>query len=161
MCFVFSNEALALNIGKYHTVENGDLSKTMKVILTNNNFSRDSNVKFLSYFSAPFNQGARPGNFVWPPSTIPDFISAQNAAWRSMQIFEDYLDDATMFSRFVTIPGTQFTTAWYQTKTLENSAFGVKEGQKVEILLLQIDSDIPTALLTPSLLDRWINLLQR
>jgi hypothetical protein len=129
----------------------------MKVILTNNNFSRDSNVKFLSYFSAPFNQGVRPGDYVWPPATVPDFISAQNAPWRSMQIFEDYLDDASMLARFVPIPGTQLTTALYKTKTLENSAFGVKKGQNVEILLLQINSNIPTAILTPNAVDQWAN----
>jgi hypothetical protein len=129
----------------------------MKVILTNNNFYRDSNVKFLSYFSAPFNQGVRPGDFVWPSATVPDSISAQNAPWQSMQIFQDYLDDESMVSRFVPIPGTQITTALFKTRTLENSAFGVKEGQDVEILLLQINSDIPTALFTRNALNQWIN----
>jgi hypothetical protein len=148
--------ALAMNVGQYHTVDNGDLSKTMKVILTNNNFHTDTNVKFLSYFSTTFNQGVAPGEFVWPPSTEANATSAQKAPWRSMQIFSEYLDDKNMLAKFEPIPGTSsLTTAVYQATTIDNVAFGVKGGQKVEILLLQINSDIPTNLFFKSNVDRY------
>jgi hypothetical protein len=148
--------ALAMNVGQYHTVDNGDLSKTMKVILTINNDRTDTNVKFLSYFSTTFNQEVAPGDFVWPPFTEPDTVSAQRAPWRSMQIFSEYLDDESMLAKFEQIPDTSsLTTAVYQATTIENAAFGVKAGQKVEILLLQINSDIPTNLFVKSNVDRY------
>lgn len=127
----------------------------MKVILTNHNFYRDTNVRFLSYFSTSFNQGVAPGDFIWAPGTVADSLSAQNAPWRSYQIFSDYLDDESMLDAFEEIPGTSLTTAVYSVTTLENRAFGVKAGQKVEILLLQINSEIPTSVLLKSEIPAW------
>lgn len=129
----------------------------MKVILTNTKFHTDSNVKFLSYFSTYFNQGVAPGEFIWPPSTEANHSSAQKAPWRSMQIFTDYLDDESMLSQLQRIPETRgLTTAVFQATTINNVAFGVKAGQKVEILLLQINSDIPTLLFSKRSLDRYV-----
>jgi hypothetical protein len=74
-----------------------------------------------------------------------------------MQIFSEYLDDKKMLAKFKLIPGTSsLTTAVYQaTTSIDNAAFGVKEGQKVEILLLQINSDIPTNLFFKSNVERY------
>jgi hypothetical protein len=144
--------ALAGNIGQYHTIDKGDLSKTMKVIVTNNKFEAASNVQFLSYFSTPFNQGIAPGDFIWPPSTVAGGflgVSAQEAPRRSTQIFKEFLDDKGMLAKFEPIPNSSgLTSARYQATTIHNDAFGVMEGQKVEILLLQTNSDITSNLLT-------------
>jgi hypothetical protein len=149
---LFAPIALAGNIGQYHTIDKGDLSKTLKVILTHNKFQAASNVVFLSYFSAPFNQGIAPGEIIWPPSIISGGIlgvSAQEAPRRSTQIFKEFLDDKGLLAKFEPIPGTNgLTSAIYQATTIQNDAFGVMEGQKVEILLLQTNSKIPSNLST-------------
>lgn len=145
---------LALNIGHYHTIDGGSLTETLKVIVTNNNFIEDTNVKFLSYFSTTFNQNVNPGEFVWPPGTVPG-DSAQENPWRSMQIFQDYLDDESMLAQFIPIQNTDLTTAIYEVTTVANPAFGVKAGQRVDVMLLQINSDIPTQLLFKSDIEKW------
>lgn len=134
---------MAQNIGQYQTIDNGDLDKTLKMIVTNNNYYSDSNAKFLSYFSTSFNEDVSPGDFVWAPGTGSGQI-AQQTPWRSMQIFQESMDSAALEDAFVEISGTNLTTAVYKATTIDNPAFGVKEGQKVEILLLQINSNIPT-----------------
>jgi hypothetical protein len=146
---------LAQTIGQYQN-GGGDLSKTLKVILTNHNYYEDTNFRFLGYFRTSFNEGIAPGDFIWPPGPIADL--GESNPTRSKQIFVEFLDDASMLDAFVPIPGTNLTTAIYKVTTLDNSVFQVKSGQDVEILLLQINSNIPTfvtnkdntALLTPS-----------
>jgi hypothetical protein len=148
--------ALAGNIGQYQTIDKGDLSKTLKVIVTNNNFHTDSNVRFLSYFSTTFNQGIAPGDFIWPPFTIAGGVSAQEAPRRSTQIFKEFLDDKGMLAKFEPIPNTNgLTSAIYRVTTIQNDAYGVMEGQKVELLLLQTNSKIPTNLLTLRNVNRY------
>jgi hypothetical protein len=110
----------------------------------------------LGYFRTSFNEGIAPGDFIWPPGPLADL--GESNPTRSKQIFVEFLDDASMLDAFVPIPGTNLTTAIYKVTTLDNSVFQVKSGQDVEILLLQINSNIPTfvtnkdntALLTPS-----------
>jgi hypothetical protein len=133
---------VAMNIGQYQTVDNGDLSRYMKIIFTNHNYFADSNVKFLSYFETPFNKDVAPGEFIWADGP-------QATPWRSPQIFEEELDDSTMLDAFRPIEGTNFTTAVYYATTIDNPAFGVKAGQQVQILLLQINSDIPVFIFGP------------
>lgn len=138
-----------MNIGQFHTVDNGNLNKTMKVILTNHNYYQDTNVKFLSYFNTTFNEDVAPGDYIWAPGTVPG-TAAQNAPWRSMQIFGEFLDDDTMVAAFEPISSTNLTSAVYTATTIDNPAFGVKAGQRVEILLLQINSVLPTFILLKS-----------
>jgi hypothetical protein len=157
-CFIacVASVALAGNIGQYHTIDKADLSKTLKVIVTNNNFHTDSNVRFLSYFSTSFNQGIAPGDFIWPPFTVAGGVSAQEAPRRSPQIFKEFLDDKGMLAKFEPIPNSNgLTSAVYQATTIQNSAFGVMEGQKIELLLLQTNSKIPTNLLTIRNVNRY------
>ena len=42
------------------------------------------------------------------------------------------------------IPDSNMTTALLQGTTIDNPAFGVKAGQKVEVLLLNLNTDITT-----------------
>ena len=137
--------SVAMNIGQYQTTDDGDLTVPIKLIVTNNNFFLDSNVPFLAYFNTTFNQEAEPGGFDWAPPLGPGV--AQRAPWRSMRIFAEYLDDALMLNAFEPIEGTNLTTATFTATTIDNPAFGVKAGQTVEILLLQINSYIPTIIL--------------
>jgi hypothetical protein len=55
------------------------------------------------------------------------------------KFFEEELNDTTMLDAFRPIEGTNFTTAVYYATTIDNPAFGVKAGQQVQILLLQIN----------------------
>jgi hypothetical protein len=104
---------VALNIGQYQTVDNGDLSRYMKIIFTDHNYFADSNVKFLSYFETPFNKDVAPGEFIWADGP-------QATPWRSPQIFEEELDDSTMLDAFRPIEGANFTTAVYYATTIDN-----------------------------------------
>jgi hypothetical protein len=142
---------LAMNIAQYQTVDNGDLGSVMKVILTNNNFVSDGNTKFLSYFKTTFNKDVAPGDFIWaPPSAAGSTAQiAQANPWRSPQIFEQELDDSDMVAAFRPIEGTSLTTAVYYATTIDNAAFGTKAGQQVQILLLQINSAIPSFIFGP------------
>jgi hypothetical protein len=133
---------MAMNIGQYQTVDNGDLSRYMKIVFTNHNYFADSNMKFLSYFKTPFNKNVAPGEFIWADGP-------QATPWRSPQIFEEELNDSTMLDAFRPIEGTNFTSAVYYATTIDNPAFGVKAGQQVQILLLQINSYIPVFIFGP------------
>lgn len=62
------------------------------------------------------------------------------------------MDDATFVGAFEPIAGTTLTTAVYSATTIDNPAFGVMGGQNVEILLLQINSEIPVNFLFSNLL---------
>jgi hypothetical protein len=137
--------SVAMNIGQYQSIDVGDLTVPIKLIVTNNNFYADSNVRFLAYFNTTFNQEAEPGAFDWAPPAGSGV--AQPTPWRSMRIFAEYLDDASMLAAFEPIEDTNLTTAVYTATTIDNPAFGIKAGQTVEILLLQINSNIPTAII--------------
>lgn len=154
LSFLLASTALAGNIAQYQKDPNHSLNTTIKVILTNHNYYEDTNMKFLSYFNTSFTKGIAPGHLVWPPtaygnSSFLSFGGFNFHPWRSMQIFSDYMDDAIMLSKFVPIPNFNLTTAIYEVTTIDNRAYGVKGGQKVQILLLQLNSNIPTNLFVP------------
>ena len=137
---------LALNVAEYQASEGGDLEKTMKVLLTDQNYVTDSPSNILSYFQTTFNEGVPPGGFVWPPSVGANAVAAKNPR-RSAQIFEDYLDTQMIDSAMMPIEGTQMTYAYINATTIDNPAYGTIAGQHVEILLIQTNSDIPTFIL--------------
>ena len=151
---------LALNIGHYQTIEQGDLSKTLKVIITSNNYALDTNVNVLSYFQTTFNGVVAPGDFIWAPATGNSGL-AQTTPWRSYQIFQDYLDDSLVTSCMESVPGTNVTYCFLNATTVDNQAFGVKAGQAVELLWFKVNSGIPTIVIgrnatrtyTPQLVD--------
>ena len=72
-----------------------------------------------------------------------------------MQIFSDYMDDAILRSQFQPIPRVNLTTATFHVTTIRNRAFGVTGGQSVQILLLQLNSNIPTNIFLPSANDQY------
>jgi hypothetical protein len=125
-----------LNIGQYQTLQNGDLSKTIKLILTPPNSYGDNNppIYLMSNFQTIFNQGIKPGDFYWPSERLIVPMS-------SPQIFSEYLDlelyEAMLEPVMDIQDGSLLRTARIQTTTIENPTFLVKGGQKVDILLLQ------------------------
>jgi hypothetical protein len=138
---------LAQSVGQYQqSIANShsNSSKSLKIILTNNNNYADTNVRFLEYFNTTFNQGIAPGDFIWSPPLTRGGGAEANPR-RSKQIFAEYMDDATLLAAFVPINGTNLTTATYELTTLANPVFKVKAGLKVELLLLQINSNLPTS----------------
>ena len=150
--------ALAGNIAQYQ--KNHTLNETIKVIVTNHNYYEDTNVKFLSYFNTTFNQDIEPGALVWAPTPYGNqsFLSVGGGnlhPWRSMQIFSDYMDDAILRSQCLPIPRVNLTTATFHVTTIRNRAFGVTGGQSVQILLLQLNSNIPTNIFLPSANDQY------
>jgi hypothetical protein len=144
------NPSLALNVGQYQQEEGADLAQTLKVLLTNMNNYGDSNVEFLSYFATDFNADVTPGTYIWPPpSTLGSTSGAYNLTSyvtpiRSPQIFSTPLDEASIARATVPVPGTNLTYARISATTTANAAFGVAEGQPVDILYFRINSPIPT-----------------
>jgi len=124
---------VALQIGQYHENE-GVTSEDIKLFITNANYYTDTDAAFLSYFNTTFNADVEPGDFIWADGTGED-DSAQPTPWRSPQIFSDYLDsdDLTSGTTNVNLPSgasSNFTYYIYTATTLQNDAFGVKEGRK-------------------------------
>jgi len=130
---------VAQTIGQFQS--NGDKTKTLKLIVTNNNNAVFGNVDFLAYFNTSFYQGIKPGDFFWP---VDPMTGPYPAPRKSLQIFEEFMDDETLLGAFQPIEGTDLTSAIYEATTIDNPDFKVQAGMKVEILLLQINSDIPT-----------------
>jgi len=102
----------------------------------------------LAYYSSSQNQGVAPGDFSW--SERNGGKTAERNPWRSMQIFEEALDFATFESAFQevrpTIPDAELLVATFNGTTINNSVYGVKAGQKVEILMFRVNSIVPTAI---------------
>jgi hypothetical protein len=161
--FVISQSvALAMNVGLYHkqnprTYKN----KTMKVIMTNVNYIGDANPNLLAYFSTYFNQGVKPGDWIWAPGVVVS-EPYQRGPYRSMQIFKEYVDDKILEAplRPVSTKITKesvwnVTSAIYNCTTIENKPFGVRSGQRVQLLLFRINSKIPTNIMFPSAIKKW------
>ena len=137
--------ALATTVGAYHLSPDTDLAKTMKVILTNTNNEWDSvyNIQqILMHWSAPFNRNVEPGSFLW----LEDY---NLQPMQSTQIFSEFMDEAMLNSVLEPVDGTNFTTAILSGTTIENQSFSVQAGQAVEILLININTPIPTLIASP------------
>jgi hypothetical protein len=149
--------ALAGNIAQYQRDGNNH-NVTIKVILTNHNYVKDTNMKFLSYFNTTFNRGIDPGDLLWQPTAGILKSGANFHPIRSIQIFQDYMDDTIMLSKFQSVPNTTYgsnlTSAIYEVTTIDNEAYGIIGGQKVQILLLQINSLIPTIVIVARSIDQ-------
>lgn len=148
--------SLALNVGQYQTVDQGDLTQTLKLIVTDcNNVADDSN-NFLSYFATTFNAGVAPGDFLWSSSMSNGLLEIdQMTPVRSPQIFQDSLDAAGLDALTERIAGTNLTAAIVNATTLDNPAFGIVAGQSAQILFLRINSAIPTAVIGTQLTQQY------
>lgn len=129
--------ALPINIG--HIQEKIGLNETIKVILTNCNDVWDTEwnrAQYLAYFSTYFNQDISPGEYSWGPGW---FVPS-----RSQQIFSEYLDPAGLDALLEPIADSNMTTALLQGTTIDNPAYHVRAGQRVELLLLNANANITT-----------------
>ena len=143
--------SLALNVGKYQ--QSGDINKLMKVVLTNtNNNESGSHSSFLAYFSNPMNAGVEPGSYIWPSASSP---------MQSLQIFDTYLDEDLLGNLLEPIEGTNLRTAVVSATTIDNTAYGVVAGQQVELLLIDLNTDIPTIILGADDVDEYTRPLSR
>jgi hypothetical protein len=149
------NPALVINVAHYQRRNKNDNnnstsnsssntttgSTTLKVIITNTNdvwnttFNR---AQLLHYFSTYFNQNVQPGEFLLTPGFWTPY--------RSPQIFAEYMDEGTLDATLSTIPNSNMTTSLLVGTTINNPAFGIRPGLVVEILLLNLNIDIPTTL---------------
>jgi hypothetical protein len=134
---------LGLNIGQYQTRENGDIDNTtLKFVLTND---AASTPHILAYFKTDFNKNIAPGDFLWPADK--DGKAAFQLPNQSPQIFDTKMDSKILDSITQPIDGLTVTTALISTTTIANPAFKTKAGQKVEILLITLNSKIPIAVI--------------
>jgi hypothetical protein len=146
------NPALVINVAHYQQRNNQDnnsssssnsttTGSTLKVIITNTNdvwnttFNR---AQILHYYSTYFNQNVQPGEFLLTPGFWTPY--------RSPQIFAEYMDESTLDDTLSTIPNSHMTTSYLVGTTINNPAFGILPGLTVEILLLNLNEDIPTTL---------------
>lgn len=127
---------LAQNVGHYQQQQGGDLNATLKLIVTNMNEKDDPSVSLLQYFRTSWNRNVAPGDFL--------FTNEDANPHRSTQIFADFMDADAFTAAFAPIEGTTLTWASFHTTTVNNPAFGVREGQRVNVLIIQLNSDIST-----------------
>ena len=127
--------SLGLHIGQYHSIDKGDKSKVLKVIISISNNWLDNDSKLLAYFKTTFNQGVEPGGFLWGPG-FREALAAQINPWRSPQIFENYLDQETLLEMRTPIPNSPVSTVRMTATTIRNPAYHVQAGQTVDLLLL-------------------------
>mmetsp|Transcript_28865 Transcript_28865/g.53297 ORF Transcript_28865/g.53297 Transcript_28865/m.53297 type:complete len:632 (+) Transcript_28865:145-2040(+) len=151
--WIADNPAFAINVGQYH-ISGGDLTKTMKVILTNTNdeWPTDQEPDFqytqiLQYFESPINKDVEPGSFNWPPGMwVP---------YQSPQIFSEFMDSSILNDLLEPIPGSNMTTAILKGTSIDNPIFGIRAGQQVEILLVILNEPITTYIVTPDLVQLY------
>lgn len=103
------NPAFAMNIAQYQHQEDADLSKTLRVVLTDTNqkFNSTGSIsEILQYFQTDFNEGVAPGEYVWPPGL---FLPR-----RSLQIFQEPLDKESLKAKLEPPAGKQHDDCPYQ-----------------------------------------------
>ena len=139
------NPALVINVAQYQ-IAGGDLDETLRVILTNTNQAWGTvkeHSTYLQYFNSPINDGIEPGAYNWPPGMF--------VPYQSLQIFGDFMDESILDGLIEPIPGSNMTTALLKGTTIDNPIFGIKVGQKVEILLVNLNEAITTYIATPDI----------
>jgi len=144
--WLVDNPALVINIGHHQqkygfgSTNSTSNNHTLKVIITNTNQKWDDDdwvhAQIMQYFSTYFNKDVPPGGFVWGPGFY--------APYRSPQIFQEYMGTDDIDALIEPIEGSNMTTARLNGITIDNPSFAVYAGQKVEILLLNLNEDITT-----------------
>ncbi|KAL3925866.1 MAG: hypothetical protein SGILL_000115 [Bacillariaceae sp.] len=128
------------------------MSETLKVVATLTNNCNYGPTPFLAYFDTDFNENVEPGEFLWPVNHTDSF----NLPLQSPQLFEDKLDESSLDSMTKTLSNLNVTYAEVKgATTLENPAFRTKAGQKVDILLLMLNSCIPTDIIGATEIEQY------
>jgi hypothetical protein len=142
------NPAFVINVA--HQQRKMPRNATIKAIITNTNQEWNTTFNYaqlLQYYSTYFNQGIAPGDFLWAPGYWAPF--------RSPQIFEESLDEAGLDAILEPIPDSNMTTARLSGTTMDNPSFGVRAGQPVEILLLNLNENITTFVIGQQQVDEF------
>jgi len=141
------NPALVINVAQYQ-IAGGDLDDTLRVILTNTNQAWGTDYQyslFLQYFNSPINDGIEPGAYVWPQGMLTPY--------QSHQIFEEFMDESILDGLIEPIPNSNMTTALLKGTTIDSPIFDIKAGQKVKILLVNLNEPITTYIATPDIVN--------
>ena len=142
------NPSVAINVAQYHQRADANLTKTLKMVLTNTNQKWNSTyveAQLLQYYACDFNDGIAPGEYIWIPSSqVPR---------RSAQFLGETLDSTQLNALIEPIDGSNMTTAVLRGTTIDNPAFGIYEGQKIEILLLNLNTPITTFIAGASIIN--------
>jgi len=145
------NPSVALNVAQYQNSEGADMTKTMKLVLTNNNrnFTADTydTHQILQYFETEFNQNIEPGDYIW--------LKHMASPYRSPQVFGDSLSEDDLMAAVEPTEGSNITTAIFKATTGENKAFGIQAGQTVELLLINTNEDIITTIASLDLIKEY------
>lgn len=140
------NNAFTMNIADYQQSSAGS-GKTLKIILTAPNNAVDNDDGFLVYFDSPVNTGVKPGQWIWTNSYNPI---------RSVQVFEDKLDNDKLEKITLPVKNSNITTAIIEATTVDNPSYGIKSGQKVQVLYIRTNSNnIPTILIEEQDIKKW------
>ncbi len=140
---------LAYTIGQYQSTADANLDLTFKVILTNTNSNWDnySSQIIMQHFSTSLNANIEPGDFFWDPVfKVPT---------RSFQIFEDYMNATILNARIEEIEGSNMTTVLLSGTTIDNQAYQVRQGQKVEMLIINTNANIPTTIASSTMIEEY------
>mmetsp|Transcript_13426 Transcript_13426/g.24318 ORF Transcript_13426/g.24318 Transcript_13426/m.24318 type:complete len:339 (-) Transcript_13426:33-1049(-) len=144
------NPAVVINVAHHQRRGKVPEGKPMKVIITNTNEKWDTTynrAQILQYFSTYFNTQVTPGGFLWAPGYW--------APYRSPQIFSEYIDEAGLDAKLEPIPDSNMTTAFLEGTTVDNPSFGVVAGQKVEMLLLNLNVNITTFVIGREAIEKY------
>lgn len=140
---------LAYTIGQYQSTAEATLDLNFKVILTNTNSKWDNYSRqiIMQHFSTSFNANIEPGDFFWDPViAVPT---------RSYQIFEDYMNATILDALIQQIEGSNMTTVLLSGTTIDNQAYKVRKGQKVEMLIVNTNANIPTTIASSTMIEEY------
>lgn len=141
--------SLAQNIAVYQAGKvDEDITKTtVKVIYSNHKQPDRRETDFAAYFRTSFNEGVPPGEYIWLPSFVRS-DEAQVAPKPNKRIFDEHLEEQTVEDAYeATDDGSSIMTAMFTGTTIDNIAYGIRAGQRVEILLIKTGSLLPTDLI--------------
>jgi len=128
--------------------------KEIKLIISNNNYITDNMNNVLAYFNTTWNASVKPGDFIWPAGVGSDTTPQYNPQ-RSNQIFKETMTEDMLKPLFSPINGTNLTSATISATTVDNPAYGIAAGQKVKLLWLNINSNVPTFLITAPMINGY------
>ena len=134
--------SLAQTVSSYQTSPGANLSKTLKIILTEPTLDVPKQFDpFLAHFASPFTEGIAPGDYFWPPAPFED-APANAFPIRSFQTFVEYYDENRLMAAFEPVPNSSFVTAVLQLTTVDNPSYGIVGGQEVEMLYIALNSHL-------------------
>ena len=139
--------SLALNIAQYQSQNSDDIftngiptqgeEEPLKVILTTTSIVSQTVPYLLPYFNSPVNKGIAPGEYMWPANLYLPLMSPQ--------IFSLAMDSAALARLTKPIPGSSnVNVTQVLATTVENPRFHVTAGQRVDLLMLRLNSNLPT-----------------